>query len=82
MVTQEQRETLVRLFSKEEVKVTIKGLNDEGSPGPDSISVFFYWDCWDLVRPDVMATLEKLRQENWRIEKINKLHLFLLPKRQ
>ena len=82
MLTREQRENLVRTFSEEELRAAIKGLNGEGSPKPDDIMMFFYKDFWDLVGPDVMATLEELCQENCGIERINKLHLFLLPKHQ
>ena len=38
--------------------MAIRGLNSEGAPGPDGIPIFFYIECWDTVRPEVMATIE------------------------
>ena len=71
---------LVRPFSEEKVLAAIKGLNSEGTPSPDGIPVFFYKEFWVLVGPDLMATLHKFHQENHGMEKINKSHVFLLPK--
>ena len=82
VVTQEKREILVRPFLEKEVRAAIKGLNGERSPSPDDIPVFFYGDFWDLVGPNVMAMFEDLHHENMVMERINKSHIFLLPKRQ
>ena len=73
---------LVRPFSEVGVWAIINGLNREGSPEPDSILVFFYRDFWDLVGLDRMATFEEFSQVNCKMERINKSHLFLFPKRQ
>ena len=81
-MTQEHQMNLVQPFIEEEVRAAIKRLNGVGSPEPDSILVFFYRDFWDLVRLDVLATLEEFRQLNCDMERINKLYIFLLPKRQ
>ena len=55
----EQRDSLVRPFTLEEVQAALAGLNGEGSPGPDRLSVLFYKEFWALVRGDVMTTLEE-----------------------
>ena len=44
--------------------------------------MFFYRDFWDLVAPDVIATVEELNQESTGMERINKSHLFLPQKHQ
>ena len=36
----------------------MRGLNEEGAPGPDGMPVFFYKECWDIVGTEVMATIE------------------------
>ena len=56
-----QKQQLILPFSEDEVKAAMRGLNSEGSPGPDGIPVFFYMDCWDTVGPNVMASLEDFR---------------------
>ena len=58
-MTQEQQMSVVRPFSTKDVRAAIKGLNGEGSLGPDGIPTFFYRDFEDLVRPNVMATVEE-----------------------
>ena len=63
---------LVRPFSKEEVRVTIIGLNQEGSLEPNDILGFVNRNFWDLVRPDVIATFEEFYKVNYSMEIINK----------
>ena len=50
---------LVRLFFEEEVRAAIKGLNAEGALGSDGLLMFFYVKFWELVGPEVMATLNE-----------------------
>ena len=64
------------------MQAALAGLNGEGTPGPDGLPVLFYKEFWALVKGDVMATLEELRSPQANMEKINKLYLFMLPKRQ
>ena len=81
MESQDQQATLVRLFLEEEVQAAIKGLNVEGAHGLDGHPVFFYNWFWGLVRSDVMAKLEEFQHRREDIMKINRSHIFLLPKR-
>ena len=78
----EQQVAWMRSFIEEEIQVAIKGLNAEGAPSPNGILVPFYREFWELVRGEVMATLEEFWQGTDSTEKINKSHLFLLPKCQ
>ena len=82
MLNQDQQAELVRPFSEEEVQAAMKGLNAEGAPGLDSLPVFFYSEYWGLVRSEVMATLEEFQHGTRDMMKINKSHLFFLPKCQ
>ena len=50
-----QQQQLILLFLVDEVKAVVQGLNSEGAPRPDDIPVFFYKDCWNMVRYEVMA---------------------------
>ena len=78
----DQRDTLIRPFTLEEVQSAIAGLNGEGAPRPDGLPVRFYKEFWALVKGDVMATLEELRSPQANMERINKSYLFMFPKRQ
>ena len=44
--------------------------------------MFFYSEFWGLVSSEVMATLEEFQHGTRDMAKINKSHLFLLPKHQ
>ena len=81
-LTPEQRDSLVRPFTVEEMQDAIAGLNGEGSLGPDGLPVLFYKEFWAMVKGDVMVTIEELRSPQANMEKINKSYLFMLPKRQ
>ena len=48
----------MRPFLEEEVKSTIRGLNGERAPRLDSLPVFFYHNCWDIVGAEVMTIVE------------------------
>ena len=63
-------------------RVAIQGLNGEGTLGPDGITVFFYQQCWNLVGPEVMATIEDFRIRVCTMDHMNKAFLVLIPKCQ
>ena len=77
-----QQDQLTRPFTEEEVRVAIQGLNGEGAPGPDGIPAFFYQKCWDLVGPEVMATIEDFYIGVCNMDRMNKAFLVLIPKSQ
>ena len=77
-----QQGQLTRPFTEEEVRAAIRGLNGEGAPGPDGIPVFFYQECWDLVGPEVMATIEDFCIGVCNMDHMNKAFLVLIPKCQ
>ena len=60
----------------------MRGLNNEGAPGPDCILVFFYKDCWDTVGQEVMAALEDFRAGRCHMDMLNRAYIVLLPKVQ
>ena len=81
-VNHEQQKALVRPFVEEEVKAAIKALNAEGARGLDGIPMVFYKEFWEFIRAEVMVTLEEFQQQTSNTEKINKSHIFILPKCQ
>ena len=71
---------LSRLFSAEEVKAAVWSLNSEGAPGPDGIPVFFYKECWDMLKPEVMRLMGDSHAGRCKMEQFNKVYLVLIPK--
>ena len=62
--------------------MAIRGLNGEGAPGPDGIPIFFYIECWDTVRPKVMAMIEDFRAGRCNMNWINRAYIVLILKLQ
>ena len=75
-----QQQLLIRRFSNEEIKAAVWGLNSEGAPGPDGIPVFFYKECWDVVRSELLSVMEDFHADRCQMENLNKVYLILLPK--
>ena len=80
MISSDQQQELIAPFSEDQVEVAIRGLNSEGTPGPDGIPVFFYLECWDVVGAEVMATIEDFRLGHGNMDQLNKAYIILLPK--
>ena len=57
----------------------VKGLNSEGAPGSDGLSVFFFDEFGDLTEPDVMGMLEKFRHCTTDLDRPNKSHCSYCP---
>ena len=79
VLTPFQQQQLTTPFSEDEVIAAVRGLNNEGAPGPDSIPVFFYKDCWDTVGHEVMAALEDFRAGRCNMDRLNRAFIVLLP---
>ena len=82
VLTSCQQQQLILPFSEDEVIAAVRGLNGEGAPRSDDIPVFFYKDCWDTVRHEVMAALEDFRTRRCHMERLNRAYIVLLPKVQ
>lgn len=52
-MSNEQNEELNRNPSKEEVKVSVIGLNKHSIRGPDKMISAFYQDTWDIIGKDI-----------------------------
>ena len=79
-ISPDQQQELISPFTEEEVQVAIRGLNSEGALGPDGIPVFFYLDCWDVVGPEVLATIEEFRAGRCNMERLNRATSFFSRK--
>ena len=75
-----QQQQLICPFSEDEVKAAMRGLNNEGAPGPNGIPMFFYKDCWDTVGHKVMEALEEFREGRCHLDQLNKAYIVLLSK--
>ena len=42
--------------------------------------MFLYLDCWDVVGPEVLATIEEYRAGRCNMDQLNRAYIILLPK--
>ena len=77
IVNPTQQQHLICRFSDEEIKAAIWGLNSEGALGLDGIPLFFYKECWDVVKPEVVSMMEDFHVVRCQMESLNKVYLIL-----
>lgn len=68
-------------FSEPEIKATVFNLPSGKAPGPDGFTADFFKSCWDIVKADLIATLNQvfsLRAKRWKF--LNQAFITLLPK--
>lgn len=58
MLSDKQRAWLERPITEVEVKNVIWSTEDDKNPGPDVFTMAFYKTYWELIREDVMKTME------------------------
>ena len=54
-IEEEERLSLERTFSKEEVIQVLKEMEGDKAPGPDGFTMAFFHKCWSVVEKAVMA---------------------------
>jgi hypothetical protein len=77
-----QLEDLGLPFSEEEIKEAIDDMPADKAPGPDGFSIAFFRSCWDIIKDDLMLTINafsELSASNFHI--INTANIVLLPKK-
>jgi mannosylglycoprotein endo-beta-mannosidase len=69
-------------FSEEEVKKAIFEMPSDKAPGPDGFNGKFFKACWDIIKVDVMAVVQRfsdLRTRN--LHWLNTANIVLIPKK-
>ena len=54
-IREDERLSLEREFSKEEVTQVLAEMEGDKAPGPDGFTMAFFQKCWSVVEVDVMA---------------------------
>jgi hypothetical protein len=72
---------LVAPFTEVEVKAAVAGLDRSSAPGPDGLGPSFFQVAWLSVGTDMMRLLDAFHAGTVGIERINRAHIILLPKR-
>jgi hypothetical protein len=72
---------LVAPFTESEIKAAVAGLDRSSTPGPDGLGPSFFQAVWPSVGADMMRLLDAFHAGTADIERINRAHIILLPKR-
>ena len=80
-VTEDINESLIRVFTREEVAMALKQIHPTKAPGPDGMSAIFYQKYWDIVGSSVTNMVLNVLRNNLPISEINKTNISLIPKK-
>lgn len=58
-ISESDRRSLEKLFSKEEIKGAIWGMKGDKALGPDGFTISFYQHCWDIIKADLLMVFEE-----------------------
>ncbi|GJZ39108.1 hypothetical protein Tco_0585671 [Tanacetum coccineum] len=73
---------MVRPISKEEVKETIFGMEDDKEPGPDGFSAKFVKSSWSIIGNELCATIQDFFGNGKLLKEVNATIIALVPKTQ
>jgi hypothetical protein len=79
-LNEEENTTLIREFSKEEIKKVVKNMKRNTAPGPDHIPIEFYQTCWEIIKEEVMDLVNEFWAHELDIDRLNYGVITLIPK--
>ena len=71
---------LVKLYTMEEVDITIKQMAPLKAPGPDGMPPLFYQSFWEKIGPDVSEAVLSCLNSGTLLKSINHTFITLIPK--
>jgi hypothetical protein len=80
LVTQEQKLSLLRPFTIEEVDQALQDTPKCKAPGPDGFTSDFFHHCWPMIKTEVWEILEDSRATGQVLQALNATFLTLVPK--
>ena len=79
-IEEEERQSLEKEFTKEEVIQVLREMEGDKAPGPDGFTMTFFQKCWS-VEKDVMDVFEYFHQHFVFEQSMNASFLTLIPKK-
>lgn len=71
---------LTRTIIEDEIQMAVWGLAPDKAPGPESFTIHFFKECWNIIKVDIKRML-KYVQKSFRIGgSTNSSFLALIPK--
>ena len=76
----EDNAVLTASFLEEELKHAVFDMKVDSAPGPDGFNIAFYRGCWDIVKGDLMRSVNDFYLGNLDIKRLNYGVITLIPK--
>lgn len=59
----------------------MKSIGAMKAPGPDGLTALFYHTYWDIVKEDVVKSVQHFFSTGFLLKEMNHTHIVLIPKR-
>ena len=80
-IEEEERLSLEKEFSKEEVIQVLREMEGDKALGPDGFTMAFFHKCWRVVEKDVMDFFDYFHRHSMFERSLNASFLTLIPKK-
>uniref|UniRef100_A0A2N9H476 Reverse transcriptase domain-containing protein n=1 Tax=Fagus sylvatica TaxID=28930 RepID=A0A2N9H476_FAGSY len=77
----EEATQLERPFSEEEVGLALNQISGEKVPGPDGFTLAFFHHCWEVVKKEVLDSLQEFYVYEEFERSLNSTFVVLIPKK-
>lgn len=74
--------SLLNIFSKEDIDRPLLQMHPDKAPGPNSFSILFFQKYWDMIGDDVSAVCLDFLNSWHPIDLLNKTYVTLIPKKK
>ena len=80
-IEEDERLSLEKEFTKEEVIQVLREMEGDKTPGPNGFTVAFFHKCWSVVKKDVMDFFVYFHRHSVFEQSMNASFLTLIPKK-
>ena len=80
-IEEEERQSLEKEFTKEEVIQVLREMEGDKALGPDGFTMAFFQKCWSVVEKDVMDVFDYFNRHSMFERSMNASFLTLIPKK-
>ena len=77
----EDADWLAHPFDEEEVVGVLEAFNGDKAPGLDGFPMLFFQTCWEVVRVDILAVINRFHEVGTFAKSLNATFLTLIPKK-
>ncbi|WMV40485.1 hypothetical protein MTR67_033870 [Solanum verrucosum] len=81
MIDEDDNNQLMAPFEAQEILEGIKACVGDKAPGPDSFYMAFFSQCWEVIKKEVVASVQNFHEEGVFEKSINATFVTLIPKK-